>query len=105
MRTVAPVIIPLLILVTASLWTLVEFWLHPVRDLEHLPWPARRSVQEGAVTVVVWVLTSVMYWQAFHWSMLPKGIAVGGTWMLVTLYWSTLLRQRAIDKAHHDRNW
>lgn len=105
MYLVAQVIAPLLILLTATLWTVVDFWIHPVRDLENLPWPVRRSVQEGLLTIVVWVITSTLYWQAFRWSMLYKGIGVGFAWALVTLYWSTLLRQRAIDKANRHRSW
>lgn len=101
----ASLIAPLLILLTATLWTVIDFKIHPVSDLEHLPWPARRSFEEGLVTLVVWVMTSVLYWQAFRWSMLYKGMGVGCAWVLVTLYWSTLLRQRAIDKANHDRSW
>lgn len=105
MHLVASVIPPLLIILTASLWTIVDFWINPARDVHNLPWPARRSLNEGLVTAVVWIITSVLYWQAFRWSMLYKGMGVGFAWAIVTLYWSTFLRQRAIDKANHDRSW
>ena len=101
----AHVIAPMLIILTASVWTIMHFWINPVRDVAHLPWPVRRSLDEGLLTVVVWVVTSILYWQAFRWSMLYKGMGVGFTWAVVTLYWSTFLRQRAIDKANHDRSW
>jgi hypothetical protein len=99
------IIVPLLILLTATLWTWGDFWLHPIHDIQDLPWPARRSLQEGLVVMLVWIVTTVVYWRAFRWSMVHKGIGVGFTWGVLTLYWSTALRQRAIDKADREGGW
>ncbi len=105
MPLVTQAIVPVLILLAAILWTVVDFWIHPVRDLDALPWPTRRSLYEGLVVFVVWVVTSVLYWHAFRWGMLQKGLGVGLAWSLTTLYCSTGLRQRAIDKANRERGW
>ncbi len=51
------------------------------------------------VVSVVWAGTTVVYWQVFRWGMLHKRLGEGVAWFLITLYCSTVLRQRAIDKA------
>ncbi|MDP9313852.1 MAG: hypothetical protein M3R24_23730 [Chloroflexota bacterium] len=105
MQLPVQVIVPVLVLLTATLWTVIVFWVHPIHDRNDLPWPARRSLVEGIVVVIVWIVTSVVYWQVFRWSMVYKGLGVGVTWAMMTLYWSTALRQRVVDKANRDRGW
>ena len=94
---------PLIILLTSALWTCVDFWLHPVRDPGNLPWPARRCLQEGLVAGVVWIVTSMLYWQAFRWRIMYNGIGAGIGWTMMTLYVSTALRERAMDRANREQ--
>ena len=103
MHVDARAIIPVIILLLATLWTFVDFWLHPIRDTEVLPWPARRCLYEGLVVTIVWIATSTLYWQAFRWGIIQNGVGAGLGWSLATLYWSTALRQRGIEEANRDR--
>ncbi len=105
MQLPVQVIVPVLVLLTATLWTVVDFRVRPTYDLHALPWPARRSLVEGIVVGIVWIVTSLFYWQVFRWSMVYKSVGVGFTWAIMTLYWSTALRQRIVDKANRDRGW
>ncbi len=98
----AQAVIPLIILLLATAWTFINFWIHPASDLKALPWPARRSLHEGIVVAVVWIVTSMLYRQAFRWGILNSAIGAGIGWSIATLYWSTALRQRALELA--DRN-
>lgn len=96
------VIVPLIVLLTATLWTFVDFHIRPIHDLRVLPWPARRSLQEGLVVVLVWIIGSALYWKSLRWSLFYQGLGVGLTWACITLYCSTALRQRLIDKANRE---
>ncbi len=102
MHLPAQVIVPLIVLLTATLWTFADFRLRPIHDLRVLPWPAHRSLEEGLVVILVWPVSSVVYWKAFKWSLFYQGLGVGFTWACVTLYCSTALRQRIIDKANRE---
>ncbi len=99
------IIVPIIVLLTATLWTFVNFRVRPIPDLQALPWPARRSLAEGVVVVIVWILSSAVYWKAFRWSVVYQGLGVGVTWGWLTLYCSTALRQRIVDKANRERGW
>ncbi len=101
--TAQAVIVPMIILLTAALWTCADFWLHPIRDLRVLPWPARRCLYEALVVTVVWIVTSTLYWQAFRTHIIYNGIGAGIGWWMMTLYLSTALRERAIQRANRDR--
>ncbi len=101
--TAQAIITPMVILLTSALWTWADFWVHPVRDLRALPWPARRCLQEGLVAGVVWIVTSMLYWQAFRWRMVYNGIGAGIGWTMMTLYVSTALRERAIHQANREQ--
>lgn len=103
MQLPTQVIVPLIVLFAATLWTFADFRLRPIRDLRVLPWPARRSLDEGLVVVLVWVVSSVLYWKSFRWSLFYQALGVGLTWACITLYCSTALRQRIIDKANRER--
>ena len=94
-------IVPLIVLLVATTWTFVDFRIHPVRDLKVLPWPARRCLYEGLVVAVVWIVTTALSRQALGWGIVRSGIGAGLGWSIATLYWSTALRQRAIDQADH----
>ncbi len=102
--TAQAILVPIVILVTSTLWTCADFWLHPIRDPRVLPWPARRCLYEGLVTGVVWIVTSMLYWQAFRWRIVYNGIGAGIGWTLMTLYVSTALRERAIRRANREEH-
>ncbi len=97
--------VPMLVLLTVTLWTVLDFWLYPIRDVQSLPWPARRCLREAVVVAIIWTVTTLVYWRVFRSSMVYQGLGVGFTWGLVTLYVSTGLRQRALDRLNRDRGW
>lgn len=103
MHLVPHALTPVLILVTAGLWTFLSLKLQPYRAGHDLPWPARRSVLESLVVVVVWTGTSVIYWKVFWWGMVWYATGAGFIWLLVTLYCGTALRQYLIDRSYRDR--